>query len=175
MTFVGVVVLALLEGGAASQTASPALSARMNPAAQAGGTSKIAFISEPPFGGYCGTVYVMNADGSGQRRLSKAGVPGCGQRMVRLVARRAEDRHRQQRDARRSPCVVCDSKIYVMNADGSGQRRLTRTAGWEHSPAWSPDGRRIAFAGPGDRNSLELYVVNADGSGQRRLTRTCWL
>ena len=36
LAFVGVVVLILLEGGAASQTASPALSARMNSAAQAG-------------------------------------------------------------------------------------------------------------------------------------------
>ena len=40
------VVLTLLEGGAASQTASPAVSARMNIAAQAG-TSKIAFTSQP--------------------------------------------------------------------------------------------------------------------------------
>ena len=78
VAFVGVVVLILLDGGAASQTASPALSARMNAAAQAA-TSRIAFISEPPGGGYCGTVCVMNADGSGQRRLANGGVPGCGQ------------------------------------------------------------------------------------------------
>ena len=57
-----------------------------------------------------------------------------------------------------------------MNADGSGQRRLTRTAGFEYSPAWSPDGRKIAFASGRDGNS-GIYVMNADGSEQRLLMR----
>ena len=61
-----------------------------------------------------------------------------------------------------------------MNADGSNPRQLARNAAWSN-PAWSPDGRRIAFrrfdrqigsAGPSG-----LYVVNADGSGLRRLAR----
>ena len=40
--------------------------------------------------------------------------------------------------------------LYVMNADGSKQRRLTTPADGYPSPAWSPDGRRIAFvSGPG--------------------------
>ena len=37
------------------------------------------------------------------------------------------------------------SKIYVMNADGSGQTRLTYTSPFDYAPSWSPDGRRIAF------------------------------
>jgi hypothetical protein len=60
--------------------------------------------------------------------------------------------------------------IYVMNADGSGQRRLTGNADPNAGQAWSPDGRKIAFLRPGGRTS-ELYVMNADGSGQRRLTQ----
>src|SRR5512145_471496 len=72
--FVGAVILTLLQGGAASQTASPALSARSS-LATAASSSKIAFISEPR-GGYCGTVWTMNPDGSDQRRLTNGGVPG---------------------------------------------------------------------------------------------------
>jgi Tol biopolymer transport system component len=50
-----------------------------------------------------------------------------------------------------------------MNADGSAQHRLTRNG---DEPAWSPDGRSIAFSRAGD-----IYVMNNDGSEQRRLTR----
>ncbi len=61
-------------------------------------------------------------------------------------------------------------EIYVVSADGSGQRRLTRDARYPATPAWSPDGRKIAFeGGPDGSTTTGVYVVNADGSGQRRL------
>jgi TolB protein len=55
--------------------------------------------------------------------------------------------------------------LYVVNADGSGLRRLTRhkNVRWI---AWSPDGRTIAFL-----REREVYIVKADGSGERRLTQ----
>ncbi|MGF7236100.1 MAG: TolB family protein, partial [Frankia sp.] len=61
------------------------------------------------------------------------------------------------------------SVISVMNADGTGQQALTWSPGPDTDPAFSPDGRQIAFASrrTGDR---EIYVMNADGTGQRRLT-----
>ena len=47
--------------------------------------------------------------------------------------------------------------------------RLTFDDAFDSSPAWSPDGRRIAFESERDGND-EIYVMNADGSGVARLT-----
>jgi Tol biopolymer transport system component len=63
------------------------------------------------------------------------------------------------------------SDLYVMNGDGSGLRRLTRTPTEERPTGWSPDGTAIAFVrqrepgGGGD-----LYVIGSDASGERRVT-----
>ncbi len=58
--------------------------------------------------------------------------------------------------------------IFVMRADGSGTRRLTRSREHDSRPSWSPDGARIVF----DRGQWgDLYVINADGTGAHRITR----
>ena len=46
-------------------------------------------------------------------------------------------------------------EIYAMNADGSGQRRLTKEPATDGMPNWSPDGKRIAF----DRIPFGLQAV----------------
>jgi len=59
-------------------------------------------------------------------------------------------------------------KLYVMEADGSGLRRLTNTPSttYESDPAWSPDGKRIAFR----RGRGDIYTIKVDGTGLRQLT-----
>jgi dipeptidyl aminopeptidase/acylaminoacyl peptidase len=59
--------------------------------------------------------------------------------------------------------------IYVMNADGSGLKRLTDHPAADINPALSPDGKRIAFTSERDEDA-EVYVMNIDGSGLVRLT-----
>lgn len=61
--------------------------------------------------------------------------------------------------------------IYVMDANGRNQERVTDGSGFEGFPAWSPDGERIAFISDRDGN-WEIYIMNADGSNQVRLTET---
>ena len=67
-------------------------------------------------------------------------------------------------------CYSARSDIYVMNADGSGTRKLTHNARQNAEPAWSPDGRKIAFRSTRNGNR-DIYVMNANGSGKRNLTR----
>ena len=69
-------------------------------------------------------------------------------------------------------CMPSHTDIFVMNADGSGIRKLTHNALGNAEPAWSPDGRKIAFGSRSTRNgNRDIYVMNADGSGKRNLTR----
>jgi Tol biopolymer transport system component len=58
--------------------------------------------------------------------------------------------------------------IYVVNADGTGTRRLTTSSANEQSPTWSADGLRIAFSRSSDGG--HVWVMNADGTDERRLT-----
>jgi TolB protein len=62
-----------------------------------------------------------------------------------------------------------------MTPDGSGKRQLTNDENTsDDQPAYSPDGKKIAFVSDRDSNAAfpkEIYTMNAaDGSGIRRLT-----
>jgi Tol biopolymer transport system component len=59
--------------------------------------------------------------------------------------------------------------IWLMDADGSDQINLTHDASDDGAPAWSPDGRFIAFDSA-RQGTHELHVIRADGTGARQLT-----
>ncbi len=63
--------------------------------------------------------------------------------------------------------------IYVMDGDGSNQRRVTVNPARDEYPAWSPDGKKIAFVS--NRNNVnkdhkQIWVIDADGKNPIRLT-----
>jgi Tol biopolymer transport system component len=61
-----------------------------------------------------------------------------------------------------------DPEIFVMNADGTGLKKLTDNTAVDAAPSWSPDGGKIVFTS--DRGgSFELYRMNADGSQQEMI------
>jgi Tol biopolymer transport system component len=107
-----------------------------------------------------GDIFVMNADGSDQRRLTNgpsydawpAWSPN-GSQIAFTSARNG------------------NADIYVMDADGTSLQRLTDDVESDFWPDWSPDGTQIAFVSRRDGNS-ELYVVDVEGSSLQRLTNT---
>lgn len=95
-------------------------------------------------------IYLMNVDGSGLRRLTTTGL---------------SDFEPDWSPDGRQIVFTRDVDIWVMNADGSAQRRIC--AG--RNPAWSRDGRKIVFV-RGPDASTQIYTMNSDGSSQTRIS-----
>jgi Tol biopolymer transport system component len=64
-------------------------------------------------------------------------------------------------------------ELYVMNVDGSDQRKMPNISEGVAFASWSPEGTKIvyAIATPPPSPSADIYVINADGTGQQRLTK----
>ena len=111
-------------------------------------------------------IYVMDANGGNQRRLtnnrhddSSPSWSPDGKRIAFM----------SDRDGLLDIHGFPTNEIYVMDADGGNEQRLTENVVYEWEPSWSPDGQRIAFASDRDGNS-EIYVMDADGKNQQNLT-----
>src|SRR5215216_2238931 len=115
-------------------------------------------------------IYVLNVEGSGLTQLTRdSGVNGSpswspdGKQIVFASNRDADG----------------ESRIWIMNVDGSNQRILPNsqnangTGFYGGQPAWSPDGTKIlftAYQACGDRAAVSIYVTNLDGTNSRILT-----
>lgn len=115
-------------------------------------------------------VYVMNADGSGARRL-----PGSRSLPERVSPHARSDYTPWSPDGTRivvqgDSASTCHS--YVASVDGSGFRQLTDAPCREFAfNGWSPSGDRLAFTGWKD-GRFDVYTLEADGTGLVNLTRS---
>lgn len=108
-------------------------------------------------------IYAMNADGSRQKRLTKAeNDPSTPAGLFFQI------------DPAWSPdaaSIAFASKregtfdIDVMHADGSGTHALTSTRADDTHPRWSPDGKQIAF-----KRDEDIYVMQADGTAAHSIS-----
>lgn len=127
-------------------------------------------------------IYTMNVDGSDIRPLTRTlGYDGGpffspdGRLIVYRAYHPATARDSADYVALLGRNLVRPSRmdLWVMNADGTGQRQVTDLGGASFAPYFHPDGRRIVFASnykdPRSRN-FDLYLVNLDGTGLEAVT-----
>jgi TolB protein len=124
--------------------------------------------------GYVAWVYVVDRNGANLRRLTNSGWA--------IDPRWSPDSRRivfEQFPTGLKHTGPGTSELYVMRVDAGSQLRLTRNRVYDGTPAWSPDGRRIAFVrfgfgcaecSPTRPGGAEIFVMNRDGTGVRRLT-----
>jgi Tol biopolymer transport system component len=117
-------------------------------------------------------LYVAELDGSDQRQLTDnpANDDGAVWSPDGSKILFTSDRDRNG-DCLFHDCIGHAPELYVMDAEGSDEERLTRSPATEAGPTWSPDGTRIIFSRIADEeDDHDLYLANADGSCMRRIT-----
>ncbi|MBV9925744.1 MAG: PD40 domain-containing protein [Acidobacteria bacterium] len=125
----------------------------------------LAFVSNRGGGSFA--IYLMSADGANVRRLTDSaedeGTPAWSPDGAKIAFARGL--------VGCIPEATCPGPdLYVIDADGKNEKRLTEGRVGDSSPSWSPDGTKIAFSSLRDGNA-EVYVMNPDGTGQVNVTK----
>jgi Tol biopolymer transport system component len=130
-------------------------------------------------------IYTMNVDGTDVRRLTN--LPGYdggawwspdGKQIVYRAYHPTDPTELKDYRDLLAQRIVRPSKmeLWVMNADGSGQRQVTRLGGANFGPSWTPDGRRIIFSSNyknprgQQASNFDLFIIGLDGTGLEQLT-----
>lgn len=100
-------------------------------------------------------IWVMDADGRNQKNLTRTREGGC--RFPNWSP-----------DGKRVAFRKDGQGLYVMNADGTAQQRLSPNDSRDDMPAWSPDGRELVFA---DANDDNIRRIGADGQGEKLIIK----
>ena len=124
-------------------------------------------------------IFTANPDGTDLRRLTtalgydaEAGFSPDGSKIVFSSTRSAyADNLSDEEKKLRKIDLSYFGEIYIMNADGSGQTRLTRSPGYDGGPFFSPDGSRIVWRRFNKSGTLvEIHTMKLDGSEVRKIT-----
>ncbi len=66
--------------------------------------------------------------------------------------------------------LVDSANLWVADAKDRERVMLTQESGMQYQPAWSPDGRQLAYIGGHGYGTYEVYLINANGTDRRQLT-----
>ena len=112
-------------------------------------------------------LWLMDADGSNAHRLTKT--PGSGYAFWN--PQWSPDGKRLSVPGGRRLMALID--VWTINADGTGERNISKSPEDEWWPTWSPDGAKVAFVRIRRAEDLGSFVVvNRDGSGADPLKRS---